>query len=793
MLAIFFKTAWRNIVHGRVYSLLNILGLATGMAVALLIGLWVHDQYRWDRYLPGFNAAYQVKMTMSDKGERHTISNVCLPLNDALRRDVPELAYVAPAFGPVSNMLGVDKKTLSPEGYVVGADFLHIFGFPMIAGDRNTALKDANGIVLTGSMARALFGSTDVLNKTLLIDGNSPRRVTAVLADLPDHSSFRFSYLSVYDEASAGGYWKANLTDWKQDFCPIYTALKPNVSYAQVAPKIRLIVQKYAPEVYRSTQSEVSMQPMKDWRLYTEYQNGVATGGLIDYIRLFSIIGVLVLMIACINFINLSTARSEKRAREVGIRKVIGSSCGALIVQFLAESVMLTFFAFLLALLMVQLALPAFDAVTKTEIRMPWSNSYFWMIMLAYVLGTGLLAGCRPAFYLSAFRPVKVLKGALTVGRGAGLARKILVVTQFSCSIALIIGTVIVYEQLEYARQRPIGLNTDRLITGDAAYYPYPSLKQEVLRSGMVSSMTKSNAGPMRIDIREPIADWEGRQPNEALTVACNNLGDADYFKTLGMEMVAGRNFIGNYGADSTDVVLNESAVKRMRLKQPIGQMISWTTPETPQRLRVIGVVKDALSKSPFKPAEPTMYIYHPEWCFSLTYRLAPGVNTAVALAKLKAIFEQSDPRTAYAYTFVDEQYAAEFDLEVLTGRLAAIFAALAVFISCLGLFGLAAYMAEQRRKEVGIRKVLGATVGQVVAMLGKEFILLVLISCLIASPVAYYLLHRWLQGYYYRISIGPGVFVLAAVLAVVVTAVTIGYQSFRAALMNPVRSLRSE
>ncbi len=794
MLAIFFKTAWRNIIRGKVYSALNILGLATGMAVALLIGLWVYDQYRWDRYLPGFGDAYQVKMTKWDRGGSSTISNVCMPLEAALRKDIPELAYVAPAFGPVSNMLSAGNKNLNPEGLVVGGDFLNIFGFDMVAGDRNTALRDANSIVLTASMARALFGSTDVLNKTLLIDGNAPRRVSAVVNDLPDHSSIHFSYLSVFDEVGATGYTKDALSNWKQDFCPIYTALKPNVSYAQVGPKIRMLVKKYAPEIYAANQTEVSMQPMKDWRLYTEYQNGVATGGLIDYIRLFSIIGVLVLLIACINFINLSTARSEKRAKEVGIRKVIGSSRGALIGQFLAESLLLTFFSFLLSLVFVQLVLPAFDTITKTNIRMPWSNPGFWLIMLGYVVVTGVLAGCRPAFYLSSFRPVKVLKGASSsTGRAASLPRKVLVILQFSCSIALIIGTIIVYQQLEYARNRPKGLDTERLITGDAAYYPYASLKQEVLRSGVVSSMTKSNAGPLGIGISEPIADWEGRQPNEALSLAANNLADADYFGTIGTPFVAGRNFTGNYGADSTDVILNESAVKRMRLKQPLGTMVGWTAPGVPQRLRIIGVVKDALSRSPFKPVEPTMYVFQPQWCFSLTYRLAPTVNTSVALATLKSIFEKSDPRTAYAYTFVDEQYAAEFDLEVLTGKMAAIFAVLAVFISCLGLFGLAAYMAEQRRKEVGIRKVLGASVRQIVAMLGKEFVVLVLISCVIASPVAYYFLYSWLQGYYYRVSIGPGVFVLAAAMAIVVTAATIGFQSVRAALMNPVKSLRTE
>lgn len=470
MLPTFFKTAWRSILRGKIYSLLNILGLATGMAVALLIGLWVHDQYRWDRYLGGFDNAYQVKMTRSDKAGEHTISTACMPLWDVLKRDVPEIAHVAPAFGPVSNMLNTGDKYLYPEGLVVGAEFLDVFGFPMAAGDPHTALKDPNAVVLTASTALALFGRTDVVNKSLLIDGNSPRRVTAVVKDLPDHSSFHFKYLSVFDPASATGYWKAALTDWKQDFCPLYTSLKPNVSDAQVEPKIRLLVKRYAPEVYQMSQTQLSMQSIRDWRLYTEYQNGVATGGLIDYVRLFSIIGVLVLLIACINFVNLSTARSEKRAREVGIRKVIGSSRRALILQFLGESMLLTLLAFVVSLLLVQLALPAFNTLTKTKIRIPWADGVFWLILLGYVFITGLLAGWRPAFYLSSFVPVKVLKGG--GDGGPGWPRKLLVVLQFTCSIALIIGTIVVYQQLEYARQRPMGLDTNRLIHTDAAYYP---------------------------------------------------------------------------------------------------------------------------------------------------------------------------------------------------------------------------------------------------------------------------------------------------------------------------------
>jgi hypothetical protein len=369
----------------------------------------------------------------------------------------------------------------------------------------------------------------------------------------------------------------------------------------------------------------------------------------------------------------------------------------------------------------------------------------------------------------------------------------VLVVVQFTCSIALIIGTIIVYQQLQYARQRPTGLNMSRLVTGDAAYYPYRALKQEVLRSGLVSNMTKSNASPVGMTIRLPITGWAGKQADESLNLAMNCVADADYFSTMGIPFVAGRDFVGRYYADSADVILSEAAVKRMRLKQPIGQLIDWTAEGAPPRLRVIGVVKDALSLSPFAPAEPTMYVYQPQWCFTLNYRLAPQVSTPMALAGLKAIFEGVDPRTTFSYHFVDEQYAAEFKMEVLTGKLAAIFSILAVFISCLGLFGLAAYMAEQRTREIGIRKVLGASITQIVAMLGKEFIVLVLVSCVIAAPIAYYFLHRWLEEYYYRIDIGPGVFVLAAAIAVLVTVATISFHAIRSAIANPVDSLRAE
>jgi putative ABC transport system permease protein len=794
MLKNYFKTAWRNIIRNKVYSGLNILGLATGMAVALLIGLWVHDQSSYDRWLPGHEQAYQVRFNYNNNGETLTQTEVCLPLAAALKNDIPEIAYTAPAFGPVQNALMVGDKRLYPHGMIAGPEFLKIFQFPLLAGSADEGLNDAGSIMLTESTAKALFGNTDPIGKLVHIDTDgSARKVTGILKDLPLHSSFQFDYLTSFRAFEASGWVKAATTNWNDNYFQLYAALKPNTSPARAMAASKMLVQKYAPATYKTFQHQVTMQPMKDWHLYTSFKNGVASGGLIDYIRLFSIIGILVLLIACINFMNLSTARSEKRAREVGVRKVMGSSRKGLITQFLVESVIVSFLAFLLAIGFIQLALPAFNRLTKTHIAVPWSDSAFWLIMISYVVLTGLLAGSRPAFYLSSFQPVKVLKGAMQVGRAATWPRKALVVLQFTCSIALIISTIIVYQQIQYARNRPTGYDPNRLLITDAGYVRYQGLRQEVLQSGMVSSITRAMAPPTEVNSHNTISDWQGRLPNEPLVLALNAVADTDYFRTLGIRMLEGRNFTGNAQVDSFTVILNEAAVKRMRFKQPLNQVITWLSANSPNHLRVVGVVKDALTHSPFSPAEPTFFLYQPDWTFNLMYRLSPNVNTQTALAKLRPIFEKYDPQLPYEYHFADESYAAKFDLEMLIGRLSGIFSALAVFISCLGLFGLAAYVAEQRSKEIGIRKVLGASVSQMVLLLTRDFLVLVIISCLIASPVAFYFLHNWLQGYYYRISIGPGVFILASVMAILITILTISFQAIRTALMNPVKSLRSE
>jgi putative ABC transport system permease protein len=535
--------------------------------------------------------------------------------------------------------------------------------------------------------------------------------------------------------------------------------------------------------------SAVVLQPLRNWHLYGNYANGKEGAGFLQYVRLFMLIGALVLIIACINFVNLTTARSEKRAREVGVRKAIGSVRRDLIIQFLIESTMLTAMAFGFALLFVALALPAFNALTGDQLAIPFSNALFWVVMVLCVLVTAIAAGSRPAFYLSSFQAIKVLKSGMAAGRSVTLPRQVLVVLQFSCSIALIISTIIIYQQVQHARERPVGYAIDRLLmtnANDDVLNSYTAIRNELLEKHVVESMTTASSPATEVQGHLNIDQWPGKNPGETIEMG-NMFVSGDYFKTLGMSMREGRDFQGD--ADTSAVIFNEMAIRRMRMSNPLNQVVTVNG----MHFRIIGIVKDALAVSPFAPADPTMFRYYPLPENVLLYRLPAAIPTEKALAAVAAVVNKYAPAFPYTFSFEDQEYAAKFKLEVLVGKLSGLFAGLAILISCLGLFGLAAYMAEQRTKEIGIRKVLGASVSGLWLLLSKDFIALVLISCLIASPIAYFLLDHWLNHYAYRVGIGPGVFGIACGSALVITLATISFQAIKAAVENPTRSLRSE
>ena len=790
MIKNYLKIAWRNMLNNKGYSILNIVGLAAGMAVALLIALWVNYQYSFDKFLPEYEQAYQVRRNFNSNGDTLTFSSTSLKLADALRNSIPEVEYVAETDGSAPHGLMVGDKKLFPVGIQAGSDFLKIFPFQMSQGNAATALKDPYSIVLTASMAKALFGNTNALNKMIRVDNRDNLKVTGILKDIPANSTMQATYIIPfsYMELKQNYVKQARVGSYDFNAFQIYVKLKPGIGYAQVASKIKNI-EKTEPGNINAMSSNVIMQPLKDWHLYTDYKNGKALDGFIQYVQIFTVIGALVLIIACINFINLSTARSEKRAKEVGVRKAIGSQRKDLIIQFLTESALITFISFLFCILFVQLALPAFNSLTGTVISIPYTNLNFWAVALLCVIGTALLAGSRPAFYMSSFNPVKVLKGTIQVGKSASISRKILVVTQFSCSIALIISTVVIYRQIQYAKNRPAGYQVSRLITSnmnDDLIHNYDALTNGLLQSGVVESVASASSPATGVWAHNDLDYWPGKHAGETVEMGVINVS-AGYFNTMGMKLNSGRDFLPGSKADTASVIFNEAAVKRLRLTNPQNQLIKWSG----KTYRVIGVVKDALMNSPFAVADPTMFSYgNGDY---LMYRLPANTGTHQAIEKLKSVFNKYSPAYPYEYTFVDEDYNHKFSEEELVGKLSGVFAGFSIFISCLGLFGLAAFVAEQRTKEIGIRKVLGATITQVWILLSKDFILLVVISCAIASPFAYYFLQKWLQKYDYRISIGPGVFLISALAAIVVTLITISFQSIKAALANPVKSLKME
>jgi len=789
----YFITSWRNLIRDKSYSSFNILGLAVGMGVALLIGLWVQYQYSYDRWMPRYQQNYRVMVRSTNNGEINAGYATQLPLAAVLKKEIPEIQYVARADWFAQHGLVVGEKKLYSNGGFVGEDFLRIFQYPLAQGNAAEVLKEPASIVLTRSAAIALFGDQDPMNKTVRLDNAQELKVTGILADVPANSSLQFNYLVPFSFYIQTQDWiRQNVNTWNLDPIQTFVALQPGVTMDEVAPKLNALLKKYDPRDVANVKMGLFLHPVSHWHLRSAFENGYESGGFIDYIRMFSLIGLVVLVIACINFVNLSTARSERRAREVGVRKAIGSLRKDIMLQFLVEALVITLLAFGVALLLVSLALPGFNTLSGSEIDIPWSNAWFWTAMFGYVLLTSLLAGSRPAIYLSSLRPVKVLKGGLKSGKAAALPRKMLVVLQFTCSVALIISTGIIYRQIQYVKDRPTGYDAGRLVISPASAdldRNYPALRHDLLQSGLVTSVTKSTAPVTDLYSWTGVDQWQGKLPGETFGVATVGVTD-DYFSTLGMQLIKGRDFEKGMSQDSTDVILNEAAVKRMRFKDPLNQVIFWNGQK---KIRVIGVVKDALMRSPFSETDPVFFVYNTAWSSTIMYKLSPRTNTASAIPAIRAIFDRYNPAYPFQYHFADEQYAGKFSDEMLIGKLSGIFSALAILISCLGLFGLAAYVAQQRTREIGIRKVLGATIGQVLVLISREFVLLVIVGCVIASPLAFYLMRGWLHGYYYHTPITADIFIGSAAAALLITIGTISFQAIRAARRNPVESLRTE
>jgi ABC-type antimicrobial peptide transport system permease subunit len=581
---------------------------------------------------------------------------------------------------------------------------------------------------------------------------------------------------------------------WGSNFTQTFAQIADNADMEKVSAKIvNVKFNKLKDEEDRKYKPEVFLHPMSKWHLYSDFKNGKNIGGRIEFVWLFGIIGVFVLMLACINFMNLSTARSEKRAKEVGIRKSIGSLRAQLISQFFSESLVVALLAFAVSLIFVQLALPMFNEVADKKLKLLWGNPLFWIAGISFSVLTGIIAGSYPALYLSSFQPVKVLKGTFRAGRFASLPRKVLVVLQFTVSVTLIIGTIIVFRQIEFAKNRPIGYDRNGLINvyesaSKEIHNHLEAVRNELKNSGAILEMTESGSPTTQVWNTNGGFTWKGKDPALAVDFP-NNSVNHDYGKTVGWTFKDGRDFSREYATDSSAFVINESAVKFLGFKNPVGEVLNWNN----KPYTIIGVIKDMIVESPYEPVRASLFHIDKDQGSLFILKLNPAKSTQESIEKIKSVFTKYDPAVPFEYKFVDEEYDRKFQSEVRVGKLASSFAILAIFISCLGIFGLASFVAEQRTKEIGVRKVMGASVVNLWGMLSKDFVVLVIISLLLAMPMAYYFMDGWLQKYDYRTGIAWWIFAASGVGALLITLCTVSYQSIKAALANPVNSLRSE
>jgi putative ABC transport system permease protein len=783
----FLTVARRSLLKNRMSTFINIGGLSIGMSIVILIGLYIWNEVTFDHYHLNHRTLAQVMTNQRYNGQTETMSRVAVPSAEAIR------TRYAKAFDHVSlvsrskddHIVVWRDKKLSQSGYWVEQDFPEMFTLDMIEGQRN-ALNDPSSILISSSAATSLFGSMDPLNLTVRVDDQLEFRVAGVYADLPQNTTF-FGTQILLPWKNKGNYASTS-TDWENHKALLFVESRG----AQNEKKLNDLIRNVPTEHIKGIDEEFLLQPLDKLHLYAQFENGRATGGLISYVWLFGMIGIFVLLLACINFMNLSTARSEKRAKEVAIRKTLGSVRLKLILQFLVESVAAASLSFIVALLLSGLLLPYFNSLSQKNLSLPWSSTSFWLTAIGFTILTGLVAGSYPALYLSRFKPVKILHGSIAAGNFTFLLRRTLVILQFTVSITLCIGTIIVYRQIQYAKDRPAGYSVRNLLTvpvntPDLRNH-YDAIRNELLSAGAAMNMAESSYPTTHFDSENGM-DWEGRDPN--LAVAFRNVNvTRDFGNTIGWNILKGRDFSKDYSADSASAILNEAAAQVIGFKDPIGRRIRFDG----IAFTIVGVVKNMVTQSPYEAADPSVFFCGGGgYLGTITIRVHPDVPLNTSLTKTEAIFRKYNPSSPFVYSFNDEDYSRKFLDEERIGKLSTSFSLLAILISCLGLFGLAAFLAEQRTREIGIRKVLGASTFNLWTLLSKEFVALVLLSLLIATPVAWYFMHHWLLNYAYRTQPSLWIFALSGLGALLITLLTVSFQALRAAAANPVRSLRSE
>ncbi len=790
----YFKIAWRNLVKNKVYSAINIVGLAVGMAVAMLIGLWVYDELSYNKSFRNYGQLAQVMQHQTLNGETSSQTSLPYLIGEELRKNYgSDFKSVSMSGWTNDHILAFDEKRITQSGNYFEPQIIQMLSMKMLEGSAS-ALQDSHSIILSKTTAKALFGDADPMNHHIKIDSKFDVKVSGVYEDFPYNSDFKaLLFIAPWNLYIDSNVWNEKATNpWRNNSFQAWVQLTDHADFEKVSAKIKDVKLKRVKAEDATFKPVVFLQPMRNWHLYSEFKNGINTGGRIQFVWLFGVIGFFVLLLACINFMNLSTARSEKRAKEVGIRKAVGSLRVQLIGQFLSESLLISLFSFVLALILVQLALPLFNEVADKKTAILWSNPLFWMSGFCFTLITGLLAGSYPALYLSSFKPIKVLKGTFKTDRFAALPRKILVVLQFAVSVILIVGTIIIFQQIEFAKNRPVGYSRNGLIiipiVTDEIHKHFDAIRNELKNAGVVSEIAESSSATTYVDENDNGFEWKGKSPtvegNFGVVYVSNDFG-----KTIDWKIKEGRDFSRNFLTDSSGIILNEASVKFMNLRNPVGETINFNG----KLFHVVGVVKDLLMQSPYEPVDRTVFVMSKSTEGVLDVKINPSASLSDAIDKIESVFKKYNPSQPFVYKFVDEEYEKKFGNEQRIGKLSSFFTILAILISCLGLFGLSSFMAEQRTKEIGIRKVLGATVFNLWTLLSKEFISLILISLCISTPIAYYFMHNWLQHYEYRTNISFWIFFITAIGVISITLATVSFQAIKAALANPVKSLRSE
>ncbi len=792
MIKNYFKIAWRSLLRNKWYSVINIGGLAVGMAVSILIGFWVWNELSFNKNFKNYDRIAQVWQFVTFDAGKSSYDLLPIPLAERLRNSYPDFQRVSLSSFTREEVLTSDEnKSLLRTGNYVEPDFNEMLSLNMIEGTRNS-LKEANTILISGTFAKDLFGDENPLGKGITINNKLRVKIAGVYEDFPSNSTFKdVFFLAPWELFAANDIYAKNaITSWDENSYQIFVQLRNKANFSEVSGKIRDIRMKMDnPPPYKP---EFFLHPMYKWHLYSEFKNGQNIGGLIQFVWLFGVIGILVLILACINFMNLATARSKKRAKEVGLRKSIGSTRWQLIFQFLSESFIIVLMSFLLSLILVLLILPLFNDISGKRINISWSNPWLWFFGISITLITGLLSASYPALYLSSFKPVKVLKGSFNPGKFASLPRKVLVIFQFTISVALMIGILTVFQQIRFAQNRPVGYNQNSLVEirmhTPQLYGSYETLRAKLLNSGAVQEMSES-VGSVTDDYGGTTkVTWQGKDPDTHPLLMSNKVTQ-EFGKTIGWQIIDGRDFSREFSTDNASVILNESAVKLMGFKIPLSESITWNE----KIYKVIGITTDVIKESPFIPVKPTFFILDYKSVNVINLRLAPQMSINGSLSKVKDVLKECNPAAPFDYRFVDEKYAGKFSDEKRIGKLSGFFAILGVFISCLGIFGLASFIAEQRTKEIGVRKTMGATGFTIWQWLSKDYLILVVISCLTAIPVSWYYISQWLQNYIYHTELEWWFFAVPCICALVITQLTVSFQVIRAALINPVEALRYE